>query len=65
MEHEIQMREDRREYRHRRSGGAKSWWESEDLPRIEELRSLLGTRGDSPAPQVAGTHHPVPFVSGC
>jgi len=41
MAHEIQMREQRREYRHRRTGGAKTWWESEDLPRIEELRGLL------------------------
>ncbi len=42
MEHEMRMREDRREYRHRRtSPGAKSWWESEDLPRIEELQGLL------------------------
>jgi Domain of unknown function (DUF2357)/PD-(D/E)XK nuclease superfamily len=42
MEHEIEMREARREYRHRRSGvGTKTWWESEDLPRIEEMRSLL------------------------
>ena len=43
MEHEIHMREERREYRNRRTTpGAKTWWESEDLPRIEELHSLLG-----------------------
>src|SRR5262249_23555318 len=42
MEHEIAMREERREYRHRRIGGStKTWWESEDLPRIEEMRNLL------------------------
>src|SRR5262249_30400997 len=29
------------EYRHRRTGATKTWWESEDLPRIEELRNLL------------------------
>jgi hypothetical protein len=43
MEQEVAVREDRREYRHRRrSDGAKTWWESEDLPRIEELNNLLG-----------------------
>lgn len=42
MEYEVRMREDRREYRHRRrADGGKTWWESEDLPRIEELRNLL------------------------
>ncbi len=42
MEHEIGMREARREYRHRRAaGGAKTGWESEDQPRNEELKSLL------------------------
>ena len=42
MAHEIAMREERREYRHRRRDAAtKTWWESEDLPRIEELTSLL------------------------
>ena len=42
MEHEIGMREARRQYRNRRpSDGSKSWWESEDLPRIEELANLL------------------------
>src|SRR5262245_20533519 len=42
MEHEVRMREERREYRHRRrADGGKTWWESEDLPRIEELNNLL------------------------
>ena len=41
MVREIQVREGRREYRHRRtSGGNKTWWESEDLPRIQELGEL-------------------------
>src|SRR5215471_19996309 len=42
MEHEIGMREERRQYRNRRpADGGKSWWESEDLPRIEEMTNLL------------------------
>lgn len=42
IESEIGMREERRVYRHRRStGGGKTWWESEDLPRIQELTNLL------------------------
>lgn len=42
MEHEVGMREERRDYRHRRrADGGKTWWESEDLPRIEELNNLL------------------------
>jgi hypothetical protein len=49
MEHEVHVREERREYRHRRrADGGKTWWESEDLPRIQELKSLLvivGTMG--------------------
>src|SRR5262249_41909687 len=46
MEHEVRMREDRREYRHRRrADGGKTWWESEDLPRIQELKSLLAIVG--------------------
>jgi hypothetical protein len=42
MRHEVQLREERHSYRHRRGGeGGKTWWESEDLPRIEELQKLL------------------------
>jgi len=42
MEGEVRMREERREYRSRRIGSeSKTWWESEDLPRIEELNGLL------------------------
>src|SRR5437667_1136313 len=38
----IELRLDRRAYRHRRTDdGGKTWWESEDLPRIEEMRHLL------------------------
>lgn len=46
MEHEVQVREERRDYRHRRrADGSKTWWESEDLPRIQELRNLLAIIG--------------------
>ena len=42
MVHEVRVREERKEYRHRRKAdGSKTWWESEDLPRIQELQSLL------------------------
>jgi hypothetical protein len=42
MEHEVRVREERKEYRHRRKAdGSKTWWESEDLPRIQELQHLL------------------------
>jgi hypothetical protein len=39
---EITMREERRLYRHRANAeGDKSWWETEDEPRILEMRKLL------------------------
>jgi hypothetical protein len=39
---EIEVREERRAFHHRPTAdGAKSWWESEDLPRIIEMRKLL------------------------
>jgi hypothetical protein len=40
---EVELREERRAYRHRRGpDDGKSWWETEDLPRIAELQQLLG-----------------------
>src|SRR5262249_36640758 len=43
MEREMEVREERRNFRHRRGGeGGRTWWESEDLPRIEELNTQLG-----------------------
>jgi hypothetical protein len=44
MERDIKERLDRRAYRHRRRADQeeKTWWEQEDLPRIEELQRLLG-----------------------
>src|SRR5204862_6465345 len=42
VQREIDLRSERRAYRHRRSTeGAKTWWETEDLPRIEALQKLL------------------------
>ncbi len=39
---EIELREERKEYYHRPPAeGEKSWWETEDLPRILEMRKLL------------------------
>ncbi len=39
---EIDLREERRVYRHRGNAeGDKSWWETEDQPRILEMRKLL------------------------
>lgn len=39
---EIELREERKEYYHRPTvEGEKSWWETEDLPRILEMRKLL------------------------
>jgi hypothetical protein len=39
---EIRLREERRPFRSARAeAGTKTWWESEDLPRIEELGRLL------------------------
>ncbi len=39
---EIEVREERRAFHNRPSGeGAKSWWETEDLPRIQETKKLL------------------------
>jgi hypothetical protein len=39
---ELDLRLERRAYRHRRADDAsKTWWETEDLPRIEECRRLL------------------------
>ena len=39
---EIALRQERRAHRHRPGpDGGKSWWETEDLPRIEELKRLL------------------------
>jgi hypothetical protein len=44
MEREIEMHLERRSYRHRRiQPNEKTWWESEDLPRIVELQKLLKT----------------------
>jgi Domain of unknown function (DUF2357)/PD-(D/E)XK nuclease superfamily len=41
---EIAIRQERRLERHRPSGdGSKSWWESEDAPRIAEMHRLLET----------------------
>jgi hypothetical protein len=42
LQEEVDLREERRAYRHRRAkDGGKTWWEAEDLPRIEEARRLL------------------------
>jgi hypothetical protein len=42
VERELDLRLERRAYRHRRhDDGTKTWWETEDLPRIEECRRLL------------------------
>jgi hypothetical protein len=48
LQREVNLRVERRSYRHRRPRGAdasplaeKTWWEQEDLPRIEELKRLL------------------------
>ncbi len=39
---EIEVREERKTFYHRPTGeGEKSWWESEDLPRILEMKKLL------------------------
>jgi hypothetical protein len=39
---EIDIREERRAFYHRPGGdGEKSWWETEDLPRIQEMKKLL------------------------
>jgi hypothetical protein len=47
LRREVELREERRAYRHRPGPeGAKSWWETEDLPRITELHQLL-TRLDA------------------
>jgi hypothetical protein len=42
LRREAQLRMERRSYRHRRGDGeGKTWWESEDLPRIQEIQGLL------------------------
>ena len=42
MHREIELRKSRRQYRNVRSEvGEKTWWEQEDLPRIEELQRML------------------------
>jgi len=44
LHREVKLREERRAYRHRRDvDGEKSWWEMEDLPRIDELNRLLAS----------------------
>jgi hypothetical protein len=44
MLREIELHLERRSYRHRRGPSSeKTWWESEDLPRIVELQKLLKT----------------------
>jgi hypothetical protein len=43
IQREMDLRNERRAYRNRRGpDGGKTWWETEDLPRIEELHRLLG-----------------------
>lgn len=42
MQRDIRERLERRAYRHRRTDpDARTWWEQEDLPRIEEMQKLL------------------------
>jgi hypothetical protein len=42
LQREVALRVERRSYRHRRRNpDEKTWWEQEDLPRIEELKRLL------------------------
>src|SRR5262249_37940347 len=44
LQQELWLRHERRAFRHRRTEpDAKTWWETEDLPRIEELQALLGS----------------------
>jgi hypothetical protein len=46
IQREVDLRLERRAYRHRRTEeGGKTWWESEDLPRLEEFRRLLDQVG--------------------